>query len=268
MTFWSSQSLESELDSLVTNPDADLVDCNSITLRVGNEVYVTPNGQEASAGTHTKHILSDGEPFTIPPGQFGFIVTREVVTIPKKTMGFISIKATYKLNGLVNVSGFHVDPGWSGPLVFAVFNAGPSPVHLQRGLPLFLLWIANLDEQSEKHKTKPGESGISPKLINSITGEVGSVFDVEQRLSESIDDLRSQIVGLSDRMHKQDKTQFRLLLLLGIAGTILMILVGIGLHEVVPTLLNKDSTAQSKSASNNGSKQVPDKLDSPAAKTE
>ena len=31
------------------------------------------------------------------------------------------------------------------PLIFAIFNAGPSPVHLQRGLPLFLIWYAALD---------------------------------------------------------------------------------------------------------------------------
>jgi dCTP deaminase len=91
-------------------------------------------------------------------------------------MGFISIKATYKLKGLVNVSGFHVDPGWSGPLIFAVFNAGPAPVHLQRGLPLFLLWIADLDEPSEKRKTKHGPDGIPPTAINNITGVVDSIY--------------------------------------------------------------------------------------------
>lgn len=57
MTFWSSQSLESELDSLVTDPDPDLVDFNSITLRVGDEVYVTPNCQE---GTVRRNLLEAG----------------------------------------------------------------------------------------------------------------------------------------------------------------------------------------------------------------
>lgn len=72
-----------------------------------------------------------------PPGQFAFILAEETVRVPPSAMAFISMRATFKMKGLVNVSGFHVDPGWNGPLIFAVHNAGPGPVHLQRGLPLF-----------------------------------------------------------------------------------------------------------------------------------
>jgi dCTP deaminase len=123
-------------------------------LRVGREIYITPGLEQSAPNSHTKRILKDdNEPFAIPPGQFAFLLTEETPNIPPETMGF-------RLKGLVNVSGFHVDPGWNGPLIFAVFNAGPAAVHLQRGLPVFLLWIADLDESSKKRKTAPGEEGI------------------------------------------------------------------------------------------------------------
>jgi dCTP deaminase len=170
MAFWSSQALEGRLDQLVDSPNKDLVDCNAVTLRVGREIYITPGLEQPAPNSHTKQLLDAAAPFAIPPGQFAFLLTEEVVTIPAEAMGFISIKATYKLKGLVNVSGFHVDPGWSGPLIFAVYNAGPAPVHLQRGLPLFLLWIADLDAVSEKRKTTPGPNGIPPAMISNITG--------------------------------------------------------------------------------------------------
>lgn len=91
-------------------------------------------------------------------------------------MGFISIKATYKLRGLVNVSGFHVDPGRSGRLIFTVFNAGPATIHLERGLPVFLLWIADLDDSSEKRKHGGGPESIPPDVISNITGVADSIY--------------------------------------------------------------------------------------------
>ena len=56
----------------------------------------------------------------IPPGQFGLILTNEVVTIPNDLIGFISIKAKIKFRGLINVSGFHVDPGFHGHGIFTL----------------------------------------------------------------------------------------------------------------------------------------------------
>jgi dCTP deaminase len=155
-----------------------------------------------------------------------------LVTIPSEAMGFISIKATYKLRGLVNVSGFHVDPGWSGPLIFAVFDAGPAPVHLQRGFPLFLLWIADLDRASEKHKTSPGPDCIPPAMINNITGVVDSIYALDKRMREELKKLSDKDTELSNRIHTVDKAQNRVLLGLGIAGAILVAAIGVATRAV------------------------------------
>jgi dCTP deaminase len=66
------------------------------------------------------------------------------VTVPAAAIALISIRARTKFKGLVNVSGFHVDPGYRGQLTFAVFNAGPVPIHIRRGQPIFLIWYARL----------------------------------------------------------------------------------------------------------------------------
>ncbi len=209
MAFWSSQRLERELNDLVGHEDRGAVDCNAITMRVGGEIYITPGLEQASPSSHTKQILGPNAPIAIPPGQFAFLLTEEVVTIPPEVMGFISIKATFKSKGLVNVSGFHVDPGWSGRLIFAVFNAGPGTIHLQRGMQLFLLWIADLDEASEKRKEKPGHAGIPPMMINNITGVVDSVYALEKRVKDELkafrekdDELRDQLIELKERQSR------------------------------------------------------------------
>jgi dUTPase len=94
------------------------------------------NDQTADPTTVTVRKLGEGEAFTIPPGQFAFLLTEEVVSVPADALAFISVRARTKFRGLVNVSGFHVDPGYRGQLTFSVFNAGPAPIHLKRSANL------------------------------------------------------------------------------------------------------------------------------------
>jgi dCTP deaminase len=233
VAFWSSQKIEANLDRIIDKPDPDFVDCNAITLRIGGEIYITPGLEQAAPLSHTKRSLGPKVPFAVPPGQFAFLLTEEVVTIPPEVMALISIKATYKLKGLVNVSGFHVDPGWTGPLLFAVFNAGPAPVHLEQGLPIFLLWIADLNEASEKHQTKPGPAGIPPDKINNITGVVDSIYALDKRIREEFDALVEKDTELSERMHAMDKLQNRVLLGLGILTAILVAATGVAVRSAI-----------------------------------
>ena len=213
MAFWSSQKLDANLSRLVDTPSLSEVDCNAVTLRIGGEIYITPGPEDLDVTSHTKQLLSPKAPFVIPPGQFAFLLTEEVVTIPPDVMGFISIKAKLKLKGLVNVSGFHVDPGWQGPLIFSVFNAGPAPVHLERGMPLFLLWIADLDGVSDKRKTNAGEPGIPPAIINGIPGRVNSIHELGERTSRELRTFEGQLQKIEE---KQAYTTVVLRILIGL----------------------------------------------------
>src|SRR6266705_6882029 len=217
MAFWSSQTLEAKVrdQELIRPPRDNAVDCNAYTLRIGPEIYVTPTLEQGSANTHTKVRLSEGEPFTIPAGQFAFLMSEESVEVPTNAMAFISIKARIKFRGLVNVSGFHVDPGWNGPLIFAVFNAGPATVHLHRGQDLFLIWYADLDKASERHKNDMGGSVIPPDIINNISGELYSLQNLSKTMHEKDEEL-------SNRIHDIEKTHVRITTILSIVATLLV----------------------------------------------
>ncbi len=117
--FWSGETLSERLQSLIQPFVPDRVDCAAYTLAIGPEVYVSPNDQTADPSTVTVRKLAQGDAFTIPPGQFAFLLTEEIVAIPADAVAFISIRAKIKFRGLVNVSGFHVDPGYRGQLTFA-----------------------------------------------------------------------------------------------------------------------------------------------------
>jgi len=193
MAFWTSQRLEEKLPNLISDFSSDRIDCNAYTLRIGDESYVSPTDQALDPQAATIRRRATGEAFTIPPGQFAFLVTEEVVEIPNDAMALISIKASIKFRGLVNVSGFHVDPGYRGKLTFAVFNAGPVVIHLKSGQDCFLIWFASLTGESLKNKNRTGSQSLSTSTINSIAGELQSLEglhfklkEVEKRLTERI----------------------------------------------------------------------------------
>ena len=153
MSFWSGDTLETRLPGLIEGFSRDQIDCAAYTLRVGSEVFISPS-TAVEAARKTKLLLKKDEGFAIPPGQFALVLTEESVEVPKSAVAFISMKARIKFKGLVNVSGFHVDPGYHGKLLFAIYNANASPVHLARGDDAFLIWYASLDVESEDVQPK------------------------------------------------------------------------------------------------------------------
>jgi dCTP deaminase len=198
--FWSGETLRERLAPLIEPFVPERVDCAAYTLAVGPEVYVSPNDQTADPTTVTVRKLAPGDAFTIPPGQFAFLLTEEIVTVPADALAFISIRAKTKFRGLVNVSGFHVDPGYRGQLTFAVFNAGPVPIHLKRGQPIFLIWYASLDRETAIKKDGALHMGIDPELITGIAGELQSFAGLSKKMKD-VDK------ALGDRIHAVEREQ-------------------------------------------------------------
>lgn len=98
----------------------------------------------------------------------------------------------------MNVSGFHVDPGYKGRLIFSVYNAGPKSITLRRGQKFFLIWYASLDKKSNYIKKAEGFNEIGVDLINSINGEVYNPIALKDRIT----DLRDEIKDVENNVKK------------------------------------------------------------------
>jgi dCTP deaminase len=186
--------------------DENKIDCSAYTLTLGPEAFITPDferskhdniarqleeAQKQEIGGQVRAV--PGGELVIPPGQFAFLLTEEFLRIPRCAMGFISLKFGVKAPGLINVSGFHVDPGFQGRLIFSVYNAGPSPIHLNRGQDVFLLWLADLDRISAppyvKEWRRDAQISIPSKLISAADRPIHSL----QQLSDKIEDLDGEL---------------------------------------------------------------------------
>lgn len=183
MTFWSGEKIAEECPSLISDFDPSRIDCNAYTLRMGEEYYCTSDASRPFKSFSKKRKLKPCQAFAVRPGQFAFLLTKEKIKVPAKAMAFISIRSKVKFKGLINVSGFHVDPGYDGHLVFSVYNAGPHEVNLSEGEPIFLLWYACLDRETGKTKSPGDSKSISNELVNGMNREVMSLQGLADEIS-------------------------------------------------------------------------------------
>jgi dCTP deaminase len=101
------------------------------------------------------------------------------------------MRTTYKFKGLINVSGFHVDPGWHGQLLFSVYNAGPAEVIVSKGQELFLIVFADLDrDSSQTYKGKSQyQSAIDTSLLQNMTEQVFSPLMLQRQMKDMQDQM-------------------------------------------------------------------------------
>lgn len=232
--FLSGKELKSRLEQFVRlengNPVPDKqIDCAAITLTIGPEIFITPNKKtdpsikQSLCGEKTQRV--------IPPGQFAVLLTEEYVTVPTDYLAFISFKASFKFKGLINVSGFHVDPGWDGRLLFSVYNAGPQDITIEKGDQFALIWYSQLlngsDEFSRINKGKKQIEKINSSFV--MQGEVFSPFkihnevdELEQKIRDSASDLKEQIRDSELSAQKEYNKMLRRILLAILVSTLVI----------------------------------------------
>lgn len=150
----------------------------SIDLALGSDVFVTPDKEPKK--------LKENQIINIQPGQFAALLTEEILDIPEEYLGFITIRFGFKSKGLVNISGFHVDPGFYGKLVFSVYNAGPSTVTLRRGEKVFSLFLTNIEKGAKYEGFYTKMDSIPLSIIEPLAGaRVPSLLDLESKVDKN-----------------------------------------------------------------------------------
>jgi dCTP deaminase len=163
--------------------DTNCVQQSSYDLRLGKSVYLV--GEKAPV------FLSEDEPYLmIPPGQFALLTSFEKLHMPENLIGFITLRNGMKMEGLVNISGFHVDPTFRGNLIFAVNNAGPSDVRLQFKKPTFTIFFAAVAGDIGEFRTEKPLEGIPLQFVQNLGGSSVTLT----KLQKEIEDLRTKML--------------------------------------------------------------------------
>ena len=163
--------------------------------RLEDGCYRLAMGSEAiiSSSEPTKKgefcVVDDTHPITLEPGQFAYLITEERVELPANTIGFINVSTELKIKGLVNISGFHVDPLYKGKLIFTVFNAGPSNISIGFMDRIFRLWLSEFSPDSTNVEQKTSYDAIPKSWADRLHGVYPSPF----ALASKVDGLERDI---------------------------------------------------------------------------
>lgn len=146
-------------------------------LRLGQEVFL-------STEEVPRKLSKVNDTVAIRSGEFALLTTLEKISIPETLMGFISLRLTYAIRGLINISGFHVDPGWKGRLVFSVYNAGPNDIVLRYKERMFMIIFEELTEKTFPYKK--GEFTPQERLrvewVSGLRGVPVSIKELDMRV--------------------------------------------------------------------------------------
>lgn len=187
MSFWSSQTIieRGTREKIVEPFEESKVKESAYSLSVGEEIFITSASNDEF--DKVQKIKTEDNICFIPPGQFAYILTNETINIPNNCLAFISMKFKIKADGLINVSGFHVDPGYKGKLIFAVYNAGVQDIPLRKGKEIFLIWFSSLDATDSKPREKLGIQEIDSEIINNAKNA-----ETLKNISDKLKDLEKQ----------------------------------------------------------------------------
>lgn len=149
-----------EYDKETNNPIA-------IDLKLGDEIFISTKEVPYKLGSSD----NSNEFASIKPGEFALLTTYEQLGLTNEILGLISMKFSLKLKGLINVSGFHVDPGYSGRIIYSVYNAGPTPIVLRRREKVFTILLCKIHtKSSRKNATFKNIDQLEEKHIAGLLG--------------------------------------------------------------------------------------------------
>ena len=161
----------------------------SYDLHLGDEVAKSTRSEPISLARNNGII-------TIEPGEFAQLHTHELIHIPTDLMAFISLRFSYKKKGLINISGFHVDPGYNDHLVFSVYNAGSRPICLRYREAIFMIFYATLTQRTpgEYNGPTPGPK-FKSEDIELLKGPALTLINLNNRLEKAENQLKI-LIGL------------------------------------------------------------------------
>lgn len=148
-------------------------------LRLGKEAYLST--------ADIPQILGENDFLVIKPGDFVLLQTEEIVELDENVMGFISMRFDYKQKGLINVSGFHVDPNYRGHLLFSAFNAGPKDIIIRRKDEVFMIFFERLTKSVSRENVlnkRIEYRHIPSSMIEQIRGKSATLTDISNRLKK------------------------------------------------------------------------------------
>lgn len=151
-------------------------------LRLGEEAFTSRSKELIN--------LKEREYLEIKSGETVLLITYEKLNLPRDYMALLSLKTSHARKGLINISGFHVDPNYKGKLVFSLYNSSPRSVVLKYKDPIYHMFVVQLSDNAKE--TRPNfydMDSLRADWVEAIRGEPTSL----QGLHSDLEKLRTRV---------------------------------------------------------------------------
>lgn len=147
----------------------------------------------------------------IQPGEVVYVLTREKVNLPTNMYMSLSANRGMSEYGVLTLGGFAVDPGYSGRLMFGLFNYSSTPFPLMPGSKL----IGGVFYQLNENETVDIDTLERPKPIDEFPARLVNIISKYSptgmsSLEESIKTISKQMDALKEELSKNKDELFSL----------------------------------------------------------
>jgi len=158
----------------------DQVQAATYDLRVGDEAVTT-------SSTEVRNLVEKG--FVIfEPGDFGFVVTKEIVELSPEYVARFGLRSKFARKGLIGITGPQIDPGYRGRLIIGLSNLTPNPISLAHEEHLVSVEFHKLSRPVERPYSGPyqGVMNLRPEEISLVTEKKGMLLSEMQATLSSL----------------------------------------------------------------------------------
>ena len=147
----------------------------------------------------------------IQPGEVVYVLTKEKVNLPSDMYMSLSANRGMSEYGVLTLGGFAVDPGYSGKLMFGLFNYSSTPFALMPGSKL----IGGVFYQLSEDESVNIKEFEIPKTINEFPARLISIISKYSptgmtSMEESINTISKQIVAIKEEINRNKDELFSL----------------------------------------------------------
>lgn len=147
----------------------------------------------------------------IQPGEVVYVLTKEKVNLPSDMYMSLSANRGMSEYGVLTLGGFAVDPGYSGRLMFGLYNYSSTPFTIMPGAKL----IGGVFYQLDENESVSIKNLEVPKAIEDFPTRLISIISKYSptgltSLEESINTINKQINAIKDEINSNKDEIFGL----------------------------------------------------------
>lgn len=147
--------------------------------------------------------IATKENFSVEPGETVFVLSEEILHLPKNIKAELSHKRKLAHLGILTLGGFCVDPLYEGYLIIGMYNYSNQPFQLEKGRKLIAAQFYKLSDEEVMEFSKPASLMDFPDDLIQIAKGLRPIS--LQGLEKKINEISDRFLKIEDDFQKRDK---------------------------------------------------------------